>query len=222
MFSSSAAVVGNPGQAAYGAANAYLDAFAEARRRRGRPALSVQWGPFEDVGLAAADDTRGARLAERGLGGIDVGQASPALDAFLGQDLPVVGYFPLDMRRLLDAYPDTAAAASWQRLSAEADSPGADVSAAEFLNTLKNTADPEARTDLAEAKVRDLAGRVLRLDPARIDRDSPFKALGLDSLMSLELRNRLEAAFGLRLSPTLLWAYGTPRALATALCERVR
>ena len=126
------------------------------------------------------------------------------------------------MRRLLDAYPDTAAAASWQRLSAEADSPGADVSAAEFLNTLKNTADPEARTDLAEAKVRDLAGRVLRLDPARIDRDSPFKALGLDSLMSLELRNRLEAAFGLRLSPTLLWAYGTPRALATALCERVR
>ncbi|MGH3325987.1 MAG: acyl carrier protein [Streptomyces sp.] len=43
----------------------------------------------------------------------------------------------------------------------------------------------------------------------------------MDSLMGLELRNRLEASFGLKLSPTLLWSYGTSRALADALCERL-
>jgi phthiocerol/phenolphthiocerol synthesis type-I polyketide synthase C len=83
-------------------------------------------------------------------------------------------------------------------------------------------ATPEAeRSELAESKVRELAGRVLRLDPKALDRDTPFKALGLDSLMGLELRNRLEVAFGLKLSPTLLWTYGNARALAVVLCERV-
>jgi phthiocerol/phenolphthiocerol synthesis type-I polyketide synthase C len=62
---------------------------------------------------------------------------------------------------------------------------------------------------------------VLRADPDGFERETPFKALGLDSLMSLELRNRLEAAFGIRLSPTLLWTYSNPRALAGALCEQV-
>ena len=50
-----------------------------------------------------------------------------------------------------------------------------------------------------------------------MDPQTPFKSLGLDSLMSIELRNRLEATTGLRLSPTLLWTYGTPSSLARAL-----
>src|SRR5919199_1889792 len=65
------------------------------------------------------------------------------------------------------------------------------------------------------------AGGVLRLEPAAVDRDVPFRALGLDSLMTLELRNRLEAAFGLKLSPTLLWTYGTPTALSRALADQL-
>ena len=78
-----------------------------------------------------------------------------------------------------------------------------------------------ARRDFVEARVRELASRVLRLDPRGIDGETPLKALGLDSLMGLELRNRLESTFGIQLSPTLLWTYGSSRALAGALCERV-
>ncbi|GAA1402426.1 hypothetical protein GCM10009639_45840 [Kitasatospora putterlickiae] len=221
LFSSAAALFGNAGQAAYASGNAFLDALAVDRRRRGRPALSVQWGPFNDVGLAAAEDNRGARLAERGMAGFSTGEAWRALEGFLGGDEQVVAYVPIDLRQYLEAYPDAVTLESWSALRELARHGGGGGSAgAAFLAGLR--AAPEERwPELLEAKVRELAGRVLRLDSGAVDRDTPFKALGLDSLMGLELRNRLEAAFGLRLSPTLLWTYGTPRALSAVLAERL-
>ncbi|GAA1955233.1 type I polyketide synthase [Kitasatospora viridis] len=220
LFSSAAALFGNAGQAAYAAGNAYLDALAQDRRRRGRPGLSVQWGPFEQIGLAAQDANRGARLAERGMGGFTAEQAWAALARFLEREEQVVGYVPLNLRQWFDAYPDTAAQRSWQLLREASREGGGAVAGSEFLAGLAGA--PQAEwPPLVEAKVRELAGRVLRLDAAAIDRETPFKALGLDSLMGLELRNRLEAAFGLKLSPTLLWSFGTAAALSGVLCERL-
>lgn len=159
------------------------------------------------------------------MGGFTAPEAWRALAGMLADAAcaPVVGYVPLDLRRWFDAYPATAALPSWQALRAASRQADGSIAAAvsgAFRSQLE--ASPEtARRPLAEAKVRELAGRVLRLAPGGIDSETPFKALGLDSLMGLELRNRLESAFGLTLSPTLLWTYGSPRALAGALCERV-
>ncbi|MET9402838.1 type I polyketide synthase [Kitasatospora sp. NPDC002965] len=220
LFSSAAALFGNAGQAAYAAGNAFMDALAVARRRRGLPALSVQWGPFTDVGLAAREDNRGARLAERGMAGFTTGEAWRALEGFLGGDEQVVAYVPIDLRQYLEAYPDTATLESWGALRELARHGSTTTAGAAFLAELRSV--PQDRwQELLEAKVQELAGRVLRLDAGAIDRDTPFKSLGLDSLMGLELRNRLEAAFGLRLSPTLLWTYGTARTLSTVLVERL-
>jgi phthiocerol/phenolphthiocerol synthesis type-I polyketide synthase C len=219
LFSSAAALVGNAGQAGYAAGNAYLDCLAEARRRRGLPALSVQWGPFAGVGLAAQDGNRGDRLAERGMGSFPVDEAWPALARFLRDGERVIGYVPLNVRQWFDAYPDTAALPSWQELRAEGGASGG-ADSRMFLDRLHGVA-PDHRVPLVEEKVRELTGRVLRVDPGAIDQQTPFKALGLDSLMSLELRNRLESAFGLKLSPTLLWTYGTAGALASALCDQL-
>ncbi|MFE0775020.1 SDR family NAD(P)-dependent oxidoreductase [Streptomyces sp. NPDC058861] len=218
-FSSAAALVGNAGQAAYAAANAYLDAFAELRRRRGLPGLSVQWGPFAGIGLAARDEQAGVRLADRGMGGFPADEAWAALVRMLGQDRPVLGYVPIDLRRWFEASPDTVALSAWRELHTALRDGGEAASGSTFLTSLLR-APEDARPGLVEAKVRELAAQVLRLDPVRLDRDALFASLGLDSLMSLELRNRLEAAFGLRLSPTLLWTYGTPRTLAKALTEQ--
>lgn len=216
LFSSAAALVGNAGQAAYAAANAYLDALAESRRARGLPALSVQWGPFTDIGLAASDERRGARLTERGMGGFPAHEAWPALTRMLEHDEPVVGYVPLDPERWFDAYPETAALPSWQSLRPAAGR-GTTASPGGGLRERLLTADPDARTGIGETAVRELTGRVLRLPPERVGLETPFKTLGLDSLMSLELRNRLETAFGTTLSPTLLWTHNTVRALSGVL-----
>src|SRR5262249_5815128 len=69
-FSSMAAVLGSAGPASYAAANAFLDAHAHARRRRGEPALSIDWGPWAEVGVATAAG-RGDRLSRGGIASIE-------------------------------------------------------------------------------------------------------------------------------------------------------
>ncbi|MGH2351417.1 MAG: SDR family oxidoreductase, partial [Chloroflexota bacterium] len=84
LFSSASAVLGAPGQANYAAANAYLDALAHRRRAQGLPALSINWSAWAQVGLAAAQENRAARLAASGLLGLDTAQGLAALGALLG------------------------------------------------------------------------------------------------------------------------------------------
>ncbi|MFI0778854.1 SDR family NAD(P)-dependent oxidoreductase [Streptomyces sp. NPDC021212] len=219
LFSSMAALVGNAGQAAYAAGNAFLDALAVSRRRRGLPALSVQWGPFAEIGLAAADDLRGARLADRGMAGFPAAEAWSALRALLesGEE-DVVGYAPLDLPRWFEANPETLTQATWQELrETSAGGGGAGGGFASWVRSLG----PEGRQEAACEKVRELAVRVLSLEETGIERDVPFRSLGLDSLMSIELRNRLETAFGLKLPPTILWTCRNAEALAAELCRRL-
>jgi phthiocerol/phenolphthiocerol synthesis type-I polyketide synthase C len=220
LFSSAASLFGNAGQAVYASGNAFLDTLAESRRLEGLPALAVQWGPFAEIGLAAKDDIRGARLEERGMGSFTAAQGWNALTRHLLDGEVQVGYVPLNLRQWFEAYPDTAAQTSWKLLLEASKNGGQATTGQDFKLNLEAAAEDE-RLDLAEDKVRELAGRVLRLDPKSFDSDVPFKSLGLDSLMGLELRNRLEASFGLKLSPTLLWTYGNAKSLSTVLCQRV-
>ncbi|MEU9236943.1 acyltransferase domain-containing protein [Streptomyces subrutilus] len=71
-----------------------------------------------------------------------------------------------------------------------------------------------------EAAVREITAQVVKLPARRIDPDTPLRSLGIDSLMSLELRNRLEAAFGVELSATLIWNYPTVRDIAPFLAGK--
>ncbi|MFE1897176.1 SDR family NAD(P)-dependent oxidoreductase [Streptomyces yangpuensis] len=218
LFSSAAGLVGNVGQSAYAAANTSMDALAAARRAAGRPALSVQWGTFDGIGLAARSAERGERLADRGMDGFVAAEAWQALESFLTDGESVVGFVALDPRRWFETYPAAAGRPSWGPLRTTREpgaGPGGD------FRQLLGGCPEEERHAVVEERVRQLAGRVLRLSADSIDRETPLKSLGLDSLMSLELRNRLEADLGLRLSPTLLWTYGALRPLAGALVERL-
>nr|APD72085.1 type I polyketide synthase 1 [Streptomyces sp.] len=210
LFSSAAAFVGTAGQAAYAAANSSLDALARERRLAGLPGLSVQWGPVSGIGLAALDAARGGRLADRGMGSVTPEECWRALRRFIETDEDVVAYVALDAQRWLETYPAAAALASWQQL--------AETDGAAVETGLWNVP-AEQRRELVEELVRAEASQVLRISSDRLARDVPLRSVGMDSLMSLELRNRLEAALGLRLSPTLLWKYGSLARLGSALSE---
>ncbi|MCA9700989.1 MAG: SDR family NAD(P)-dependent oxidoreductase, partial [Myxococcales bacterium] len=110
LFSSLSAELGSPGQAAYALANAYLDGLAEARRARGQAALSVAWGAWKDIGLAADDERRGARLARRGLPSLGPDAGIELLARLLNSDsLPAsVSATPLDWPSYRQAQPAMA------------------------------------------------------------------------------------------------------------------
>jgi acyl carrier protein len=82
-------------------------------------------------------------------------------------------------------------------------------------------ADGDQRRVLLEAHLRDQLAPVLRLPAGRIPSRAPFNTLGLDSLMALELRNRLEASLGVRLPATVVWKHPTTAALALHLVDLV-
>lgn len=202
MYSSMASVLGVPGMAAYAAGNAFLDALSHARAAEGLPAMSIQWGLFAELGVAAQDG-RGLRLSARGIESFTPEEGTELFGRALERPRAAVGLFRLSLRRWLEATPQAAGARYLSELPGERARPE-DAEARKLREALAKLP-PPGRTTLLESHVLDQLGRVLRIAPARIDRRAPFKNLGLDSLMGLEVRNRLERTLGLRLSATLLF-----------------
>ncbi|UQA61056.1 type I polyketide synthase [Polyangium aurulentum] len=216
LYSSVASLIGSPGQANYGAANAFMDSFAHARRARGLPATSIHWGPFTDVGLAAAQANRGARMSERGVVGLEPAQGNLALGRLLERPRAEVGIVRFDVRHWLQFYPQMA---NHPYLSELERGPGARPQ--QLFRATLEAAPPSEWSRLLEGHVREQVGRVMHIDPASIDGSVSFRDFGIDSLMSLEVRNRLEASLGLRLPATLLFTHPNLDALTQNLLEEL-
>jgi acyl transferase domain-containing protein/acyl carrier protein len=216
MYSSVAALLGPPGQGNYAAANTFLDALAHARAAHGLPAMSIQWGSFSDVGMAAAQENRGQRLAHRGIDSFTPGEGMEILARLIRQPWGEVGVIRLSVRQWVEFYPRAASAAFLSRLRKAEQSAGATKGSNLVLDALRGLSRLERRPAL-ERHVVECLGRVLRLPAERIEVQAPFRGYGMDSLMSLEIRNRLEASLGLRLSAALLFTYPTTATLVDHL-----
>ncbi|MEU6770645.1 SDR family NAD(P)-dependent oxidoreductase [Streptomyces sp. NPDC046759] len=216
LVSSAAGVVGNPGQANYAAANAFLDQLAHHRRASGLPAVSVSFGAWAGEGLAAehADLERMARLGHRAL---TPEQGRDLVELALRRGAPHLVAWALDLSRLRETTAGVggSAAALWRSLlpAPRIGQDGAD-RLADRLARL-----PEAeRADRVLALVREEASRALGLRSAESVRpDQPLRDLGMDSVTAVELRNRIGARLGTRLPATLLFDHPTPARLAEHL-----
>ena len=215
LYASMASLLGSPGQTPYAAANGFLDGLAELRRAQGLAVLSINWGPFSEVGLAAAAASRGARLAQRGMQSLTPAQGSSLLLALLPTALSSVGVVPLNARQWLEFYPRLASNTLFTDLRDAEGAPQASSNArARLLD-----APPEQRMERLELFLRQQIAGVLRSEPQRIGLNTPLKELGVESLIGLELRNQLEAALGVQLSATLTWAHPTLAALVRFFAE---
>jgi NAD(P)-dependent dehydrogenase (short-subunit alcohol dehydrogenase family)/acyl carrier protein len=193
MFSSVASIFGAAAQANYAAANAFEDALAHERRRRGLPAASINWGAWAE-GMAVRDGFE-ARRRKLGLEMMSVDEGLRTLDSVLLEKPAQVG----------------AGLIQWSRISARyglADGEHAQTSA----NSGGRLAQaPEARRKaLLFEHVLTIALRVLGFSAdRRIDPQQPLSELGLDSLTSIEFRNLLAADVQQNLPSTLLFNYPT-------------
>ncbi|SES41640.1 Acyl transferase domain-containing protein, partial [Lentzea albida] len=218
-FSSAAGVFGAPGQANYAAANVFLDELARHRRDSGLPSVSLAWGSWaQSAGMTASlSDADMERLARSGMPPLSVEKGLALFDAALAADEPAVVPVRLDLpalRALGDVPP-------LLRGMITRPSPRSAVVTSGFAGRLAGLDEaewPRAVLELVRAQVALALGHsdIGRIDPAR-----EFRALGFDSLASVELRNRLAAETGLRLPATLVFDHPTPAALATFLREEL-
>ncbi|KOV87892.1 type I polyketide synthase [Nocardia sp. NRRL S-836] len=216
LFSSAVGVLGNQGQSAYAAANSFLDALAHHRLALGLPATSLAWGLWSEAGgmadgVSAADI---ARLGRRGVAGMSTAQGLAMLDFALEAPGPL----------LVTARLNTA---GW---TAETGSPllgehagrasGPAAPAGRVLaDELAGRSAQERQALLLDLVCRTAASVLGHDDPGAVRTDVGFLDDGFDSLTALELRTRLAAAAGTRLSTTLVFDHPTPRAVAAHLDE---
>lgn len=219
LFSAIPATVGwfGQGSANYAASNAFLDALAAYRRAEGRPALSIGWGPWAETGMAYRADGGLARLAGQGVGALSPAQARDTLDRLIGGDRTAVVVASIDWPAAGRVAPALAHTPLLRHLIAPASSGHANGRIrAELL------AQP---TDLRERWLRDYAtariSEILQVAADRLDPDQPLSDVGLDSLMAIDLKNRLENDLDMHV-PIVTFLQGpTVRQLATELAVAV-
>ena len=184
MLSSVSGVLGNPGQCAYAAGNAFQDAFAQKRRAAGLPGVAIDLGPVEDT--AAIRGVTARRRFLPGVRSLSAIETARGIEAILAAD-----------------------------------------GAQYVLCALERSATAQAATTLAGAGpsdyprlLREIAASVLDQPPESLEPDRPLQEYGLDSLLSLELRNRLAAGSDAELPASLLFDYPTLDALSQYLTGR--
>jgi acyl transferase domain-containing protein/acyl carrier protein len=224
LFSSGASVWGSQGLAHYAAANHFLDALAHHRASQGLPALSVNWGWWEGAGIVSGHL---ADLFGRvGLQGLPSGEALAAL-AYL-----------LETR----AIQTTVADVDWEvfgpifeakrkrpllnevivRQQAQVAAAGAENETKSRLLFEIQQASPFEKRPLLQAHIRSQVAEILGFKSADgIDPKQGFFKMGMDSIMTVQLRNRLELNLGCTLPPTLAFEYPTVEALTKFLGEAV-
>jgi acyl transferase domain-containing protein len=217
LFSSAAAIMGSPGQGNYAAANAFLDALAHHRRALKLPAISVNWGSWDEVGMAAKlKASEGERWSAAGIGWIGVDQGLATLERLLLEDRTQAAVLPIDWPKFFERIP-AGTEPPWLAVMAGAArtaSPAAESGPPELLEKLAS-AEPAERMALTVASLRQQAARVLAMDDAHLpDPRRTLNELGFDSLTGVEFCNRISRSIGRRINPTVLFDYPTLEGLA--------
>jgi len=212
LFSSIASTLGNPGQANYAAANAFLDVLAQQRHADGLPATALAWGAWQlSTGMTAeASEADRARLRRSGVAELSAEEGLALFDAARDGARPLLAVARLDTAALrAQARAGTLAPVLRGLVRVPVRSRAAEGSLARRL-----AAAPEAEwqaivLELMCSQVASILGHgsAEAIDPRRT-----FKELGFDSLSAVELRNRLTQSTGLQLPSTLVFDHPTPGA----------
>ncbi len=198
VFSSAGSLIGQPGQGNYAAANAFLDALAHHRRAQGFPALSINWGAWAELGFAETEGGRSLtrRLALLGISSMPPKRALEVMDRLLREDATQVVALPVNWRQYHEFYPAGTEPPLLSDLANEqAAGPSQTVHSGEKRSGILNAA-PAERAQLLQSYVSEQVARVLGLSPSQLDIQQPLTNLGLDSLMAVELKNRISADLG--------------------------
>jgi acyl transferase domain-containing protein len=219
LFSSAVGLVGSPGQGAYAAANSWLDAFARWRRTKGLPAIAIAWALWSEVGRAAelragddvalGQDGQGTAIAHWRDTAFSADEGAYAFQTLLCHDRVCSGYARMTGTPWFAAYADRSRFAELFRSRRQTST-----NTRELLDEL-HALPPEEWPTRLRRMISDAVGLILR---RTIDPDHPLSEYGLDSMGNLELRTRVEAETGIRVTTNDIT---TIRGLAEHLCDKL-
>jgi phthiocerol/phenolphthiocerol synthesis type-I polyketide synthase D len=206
LFSSAASLTGSAGQGNYAAASGFLDGMAHYRRQTGRSALSVNWGPVSGSGFGATPD--GLKVhrywEDNGLKRIDPAGVLSALELLIPSGVPTIGVMNVDWKQLGALFP-ALARSRWASELVPASTLRTEISG--LLVELR-AAPAGARRALLRKHVQDQVRQVMGLDRLPDPRRRLFD-MGLDSLMALDIKKRLQDQLGTDISVTAVFNYPT-------------
>ncbi|HEY5254009.1 MAG TPA: SDR family NAD(P)-dependent oxidoreductase, partial [Acidobacteriaceae bacterium] len=228
LFSSVASIFGSEGQANHAAANAFLDAMAQYRQARGLPALSVNWGPWSETG-AAVQLRVVDRKSKMGIRGISTRDGLQALEMLIADDSAQAMVAPIEWKQYFASRLESQGDAGRPLLRELRTLHGAKSTTAtaqkkknpSWLPQLESAASAQ-RMHLLMDLIGDRVKATLGIGGTQeIDPKQPLQELGLDSLLSIELRNSLAASLSQALPATLLFNFPTVEALAGYISREV-
>jgi len=218
LFSSAASLLGSPGQGSHVAANAFLDALAYHRQAVGLPGLSINWGAWSGVG-AAAQRQVDQQMQVRGVDAITPDQGLHILSQLLAHPSePQVGVIPIRWPQFLNqGWTDTF----FERFQSSVPAASATDAPSGWQARLLNLSERQRLTFLTTALQQEVAKVLGRSTNQLPDPQLGFFDMGMDSLMAVELKNRLDTQLGTTVSSTVIFEYPTIATLAKHLAEEV-
>jgi acyl transferase domain-containing protein/acyl carrier protein len=211
-FSSVAAMLGSPGQGNYAAANAFMDALVHHRQQLGLPGSSINWGPWAESGMAAALGRREqARLEAQGIKPITRDRGLAVLGELLTQNATQVGVLPINWSQFIRQFPPDKPLPILSIVAATTPAIAQPKSAFRQTVDLANAGDRKA---LLLEHLRQQTAKVLNMSSVEaIDPQLGFIELGMDSLMAVELSNRLGSSLEFHVSAAIAFDYPTIESL---------
>jgi acyl transferase domain-containing protein/NADPH:quinone reductase-like Zn-dependent oxidoreductase/NADP-dependent 3-hydroxy acid dehydrogenase YdfG len=223
LFSSIAAMHPQPGMGIYAAANAFLDVFAQYRRMQGLPATAVNWGGWDQIGLARVAGTQRSMEGYRaqGMRNLSASEALEALGEVIRSQPVQVVAVPFAWKTFAEFHGGRTAPLFQDFVAQAIDASGQRSSHSEIAGRLEEAVSTEERTEVLEGWLQETLGRVLKLATRKIDTDRPMGTMGLDSLMGVEFVRRISNGLEIPVPTTVVFNYPTIRLLARQLLQRL-
>lgn len=224
-FSSIASLMGSPGQTNYAAANAVIDNLMHQRRAQGLPGMSINWGPWDEAGMAADMSFEGEGL-EKIKPDLGVQVLSSLMQRPLHQSPAQMGVFPMNWPMFMkqfaeDQQPPFVSLMAKQAVKSGAAKPAGQSKMTDILVQLKNSSGDEQKAMLVSYISEQLV-QVLGLDSSQnLPANQPWNELGLDSLMTVELKNRLDRSLSVSVPIETIMQEATTVLIADMIIDRL-
>jgi len=219
LFSSFSSIIGTTRQGNYVAGNAFLDALAHHRHALGLPALSINWGVVSGVGYVAQSGDLGQKLEQFGFNSLPVQQMLSILGILLQEKAVDVGVGDLNWQQLAKMHM-IGSSPRFEYLVSPVLTDDVGGAGAWLIDALM-AVEPGERAKFLETHIRDQLARVLGTSPSKVDVDKPLINLGLDSLMAVEIGNRMQSELGVSVPPVKFMEGLTTAGMAQYLVEQL-